>query len=56
MLQSKPQTWKETLYKLYFRANRLYKKITYYTWRFSEIHSYKLVLFLMVLVAVLKVT
>lgn len=41
--------------KFYIRANRLYKQITYYTWRFAEIHVYKLVLFLMVLTSTLKV-
>jgi hypothetical protein len=55
ILQSKPKTWQESLYKFYFRANRFYKKIIYYLWRFGELHSYKLVLFIMVLVAVLKV-
>jgi hypothetical protein len=55
IVQSEPETWKESLYKFYFRANRIYKQITYYTWRFAEIHSYKFVLFVMVLVAVLKV-
>jgi hypothetical protein len=52
---SEPKTWQESLYKQYFRLNRLYKQITYYTWRFSEIHIYKLVLFLMVLTSVVKV-
>ena len=55
ILKSDPQTWQETLYKFYFRANRFYKQIIYYIWRFGEIHSYKLVLFMMVLVATLKV-
>ncbi len=56
ILKSEPKTWQESLYKLYFRGNRLYKQITYYTWRFAELHAYKLVLFLMVLTSVLKVT
>jgi hypothetical protein len=55
ILQTEPQTWQESLYKFYFRANRLYKQITYYAWRFAEIHSYKLVLLIMVLVSVLRV-
>lgn len=55
MLSGEPKTWQETFYKLYFRVNRLYKQTTYYTWRFAEIHVYKLILFLMVLTAVLKV-
>ncbi|CAF3646268.1 unnamed protein product [Rotaria sordida] len=55
ILKSEPKTWQESLYKFYFRANRLYKKIVYYSWRFAELHSYKLVLFIMVLVAVLNV-
>jgi hypothetical protein len=55
ILQSEPKTWQDSLYKFYFRANRLYKKIVYYTWRFGELHSYKLVLFMMVLVSVFKV-
>jgi hypothetical protein len=55
ILQSEPQTWKESFYKFYLRANRSYKIIIYYTWRFAEIHSYKFVLLIMVLVSVLKV-
>jgi len=55
ILESQPKTWQEYLYKFYFRANRLYKEIVYYLWRFGELHSYKFVLFIMVLVAVLKV-
>ncbi|CAF1290006.1 unnamed protein product [Adineta steineri] len=56
ILESTPEIWQESLYKFYFRANRIYKKIIYYTWRFAEIHSYKLVLFIMVLVSVLRVS
>lgn len=56
VLRSEPKTWQESLYKFYFRANRVYKQITYYAWRFAELHSYKLVLFIMVLVAVLRVS
>jgi hypothetical protein len=26
ILQSKPETWQESLYKFYFQTNRLYKK------------------------------
>ena len=55
ILKSEAKTWQDSLYKFYFRTNRLYKKIVYYTWRFGEIHFYKLVLFIMVLVAVFKV-
>lgn len=55
ILRSKPKRWQDSLYKFYFRTNRYYKKITYYAWRFSEIHSYKLVLLVMVLTAILKV-
>ncbi|CAF0897645.1 unnamed protein product [Adineta ricciae] len=55
MFDGELKPWQETLYKLYFRVNRLYKQITYYTWRFAEIHVYKLVLFLMVLTAILKI-
>ena len=55
ILGSKPNTWQEKLYKFYFRANRLYKRVSYYAWRFADLHSYKLVLLIMVLVAVLKV-
>ncbi len=55
ILQSEPKTWQDSLYKFYFRTNRLYKKIVYYAWRFGELHSYKLVLFMMVLVSVFKV-
>jgi uncharacterized membrane protein len=55
ILQSKPETWQESLYKFYFQTNRLYKKFIYYAWRFGELHIYKLVLFIMVLVAVLRV-
>ncbi|CAF0821922.1 unnamed protein product [Adineta steineri] len=55
ILKSEPKTWQESSYKLYFRTNRLYKQITYYTWRFAELHAYKFVLFLMVLTSVLKV-
>lgn len=55
ILQSEPKTWQESLYKNYLRVNRLYKHIIYYAWRFSEIHIYKLILFLMVLISVLKV-
>ena len=55
MLQSESETWKESLYKLYFRGNRRYKQVTYYGWRFAEIHSFKLVLFVMVVVSVVRV-
>ena len=55
-LESEPKTWQDSLYKFYFRANRLYKKIIYYTWRFGEIHSYKLVLLVMVLVCAFRVS
>ncbi|CAF1213486.1 unnamed protein product [Rotaria magnacalcarata] len=55
ILKNETKTWLETLYKFYFRANRFYKQIIYYSWRFGELHSYKLVLFMMVLVASLKV-
>ncbi len=55
ILQNQPKNWQESLYKFYFRTNRFYKQIVYYIWRFGELHSYKLVLFLMVLVSVLKV-
>jgi hypothetical protein len=55
ILQGQPKTWQDSLYKFYFRTNRLYKKIIYYAWRFGEIHSYKLVLLFMVLVSVFKV-
>jgi hypothetical protein len=55
ILQSEPKKWQDSLYKFYFRTNRLFKKITYYVWRFGELHSYKLVLFVMVLVSVFKV-
>jgi hypothetical protein len=55
IVQSEETNWQETLYKYYIRINRLYKYITYYAWRFSEIHTYKLVLFIMVLLSVLKV-
>ncbi|CAF1063941.1 unnamed protein product [Rotaria sordida] len=54
ILNSESKIWQESLYKLYFQANRFYKQITYYTWCFAEIHAYKLVLFLMVLTSVLK--
>ncbi|CAF3346333.1 unnamed protein product [Rotaria sp. Silwood1] len=55
ILKNEPKTWQESLYKFYFRTNRLHKQIVYYCWRFAELHSYKLVLFIMVLVSVLKV-
>jgi len=55
IVKNEPKTWQESLYIYYFRVNRLYKQIVYYAWRFSEIHTYKLVLFLMVLISVLKV-
>ncbi len=55
ILQSKPVTWQESIRKFYIRINRVYKHIIYYGWRFSEIHTYKLILFLMVLLSVLKV-
>ncbi|CAF1085642.1 unnamed protein product [Adineta ricciae] len=56
MLQSESETWQESLYKLYFRVNRRYKQVTYYGWRFAEIHSFKLVLFVMVVVSAIRVS
>ncbi|CAF4228229.1 unnamed protein product, partial [Rotaria sp. Silwood2] len=54
-LESENKTWQDTLYKFYFRSNRLYKQIIYYGWRFAELHAFKLVLLIMVLASVLKV-
>ncbi|CAF1149255.1 unnamed protein product, partial [Didymodactylos carnosus] len=56
ILKTKATNWQESLYKLYFRLNRIYKKVTYYAWRFAEIHMYKFVLFAMILVATLNVS
>ncbi|CAF4436366.1 unnamed protein product, partial [Rotaria sp. Silwood2] len=55
ILNNQPKTWQESLYKFYFQANRLYKQIIYYSWRYAELHSYKLFLFIMVLVSLVKV-
>ncbi|CAF1388784.1 unnamed protein product [Rotaria sordida] len=55
ILQCEAKTWQETLYKFYFRTNRLYKQINYYGWRFAELHIFKLVLLIMVLISTLKV-
>ncbi|CAF1232591.1 unnamed protein product, partial [Didymodactylos carnosus] len=56
ILKTKPTNWHESLYKLYFYLNRYYKRLTYYAWRFAEIHIYKFVLFIMILVATLNVS
>ncbi|CAF4212188.1 unnamed protein product, partial [Rotaria sp. Silwood2] len=55
ILQCEAKTWQETLYKFYFRTNRLHKQINYYGWRFAELHIFKLVLLIMVLISTLKV-
>lgn len=55
-LKGKPKNWQESLYKLYFQLNRFYKQLTYYAWRFAEIHVYKLVLLTMILVSALRVS
>ena len=55
ILQREAKTWQETLYKFYFRTNRLYKQINCYAWRFAELHVFKFVLLIMVLTSTLKV-
>ena len=55
VLQRTAHNWQESFYQYYFRANRVYKHITYYAWRFAELHSFKVVLLMMVLVSTLKV-
>ena len=49
------EKWQESFYRIYLRTNGLYKYTMYYAWRFSEIHIYKLILFLLVLLSVYKV-
>jgi hypothetical protein len=55
MPNSGPKAWQESVHAYYSYVNRHYTRIIYYTWRFAEIHVYKLVLFLMILTSVLKV-
>ncbi|CAF4903524.1 unnamed protein product, partial [Rotaria sp. Silwood1] len=53
---NEPKAWHESFYKFYLQLNYLYKQIIHYVWRFGELHSYKLVLFIMVLISVLKIS
>ena len=51
-----PQKWQESFSKQYFRVDRVSKEIIYYGWRFGELYTFELVLFIMVLISRFTVT
>ncbi|CAM4812248.1 unnamed protein product [Rotaria magnacalcarata] len=55
ILNCETKTWQEKLYKKYFRTNRFYKQLIYYGWRIAELHTFKLVLFIVALTCAFKV-